>query len=179
MLSHYRDGRRQFVTREAPRSRGLESNESLIDKFDNVMEFLRPKIPDASTKDHGAVDLNTALTMVNRAAEVMGALERRVSDMEAEGLAQVEQARYDLEIAEARVASYEKRALDSEARTDELEARLRQAQRRAAEADELEARLQEIEQRAKEADEWLKRFCETITTVFQARLATTSKCIAA
>jgi len=149
----------------------LESNEALIDRLGNVMEFLRPKIP-ANAKDHNAAGLNTALEMVSRAAEVMGMLERRVADLETEGRALVEQAKHDLEMAEARVASYEKRILESEARADELQARLQQAERRAAEADELEARLQEADETAKEADQWLKRFYETITTVFQARLTT-------
>jgi hypothetical protein len=69
--------------------------------------------------------------------------------------------------------------LNSEVRADDLEARLRQAERRLAQVDELEARLKEADQRAREADEWLARFYDAIATAFTARPATVPRSSAA
>jgi chromosome segregation ATPase len=169
MVADYRFARLRPANKQGPRLRGAEIGENLMHELDNVIEHLQPRLQEPRARDNSALNLDAALGMVNRAAEVLGMLERRVRDLEVRGQEQVEQAKRDFEVAEAKAASFEQRALDSEGRADELEARLKQAERRATEAEELEARLREADQRVKEADEWLARFHDTITSVFSAR----------
>jgi hypothetical protein len=167
------------ATKQPPPSRRVAPREALIDELENVVGFLRPQQLDGKSMHHSAPNLEAALDMVNRAAEVMGMLERRVLEMKTEGQAQIEQAKRDFGIAEAKAASFKQLALNSEVRADDLEARLRQAERRLAQADELEARLKEADQRAREADEWLARFYDTIAAAFTARPATVPRSSAA
>jgi hypothetical protein len=128
--------------------------EELVEELDNVMRLLRqPGVtPQVETRDRSASELDAALAMVSRAAEAMDLMEDRSRQVQVHAEALADQARRDVDLANEKAATLQRRLVASEAR-----------------AEELIAKLEEAEQRARAADEWLALFHDTITSAFSTR----------
>ena len=137
-----------------PQANGDAEPRDLADDLDNVMRFIQPK-PQTAPGPLSASDpshLNAALEMIKRAAQAMDAMEDHAQVVQAKAQELAEQARYDVRSARQQIAALEQCLYERDAETEELEARLAQA-----------------EERANAAQEWLERFQETVNAAFATR----------
>jgi chromosome segregation ATPase len=136
----------------------------LAHELAHITQLIRQPEPDprGPLRGRDTSQFDAALDMVKHAAEALEIMESRSQQIQAQAQAVAERARLEIRAASQEVASLQERLSTSEAR-----------------AENLEATLIEAEEDVQRANEWLTRFQDTITTAFSSRRSQSPRAVAA
>ncbi len=140
----------------------------------------RPQAPQPEQRHFSQSDVDTALSMLNRAAQAMDILQARYHQVESYARDIAERAERDLALAYGQKKEWETRALSVEARLEQITHRMEEAERLAElahrrsekaerRADLADDRADAAERGASEAREWLECFHDKIVASFDTR----------